>query len=577
MEDREWMYTGWSRTQAPSNDWIENTNRFLDHAFSVPNIVEDETIKCPCARCRNCVRNKRFTVEMHLCRFGFKEDYKIWTTHGEGLIDSSIEGGYGEGFGETDRMDEMLVDLAGEHPPPIDEEPAAYARAFYRMVESAEQSVHEKTTHSSLSAIARLLALKSQYNMSIAHFEANLELIHELLPPESKLPKDFYQSKKLFEGLCMPYIKIDVCYNNCMLYYKDNESKEKCDVCGTSRYEVGSSRVPRKVLRYLPITNRLQRLYAHKNTAKLMQSHKPCTTGKMVHPCDGEAWQQFDRDFPDFGNDRRNVRLAFATDGFTPFSLAAAPYSCWPVFVTPLNLPPGTLMKSEYIFLALVVPGPEHPGKKLGILMQPLVDELMCLWGGVETFDASLKKNFNMRAAYMWSGHDFPAYGNFFGWSTHGRFACPVCLCDSLAFTLHYGHKACWFDCHRRFLPSDHEFRFQANAFRKNTVVLEEARRYLTGEEIFAQMNRFVADTENYGILHNWTHMSGLWQLPYYCKLLLPHNIDMMHNEKNLAEAVWNTCFDVTDKTKDNAKARKDLAEICHRPSLHLKLKANGK
>jgi len=170
MEDREWMYTGWSRTQAPSNDWIENTNRFLDHAFSVPNIVEDETIKCPCVRCRNCVRNKRFTVEMHLCRFGFKEDYKIWTAHGEGLIDSSIEGGYCEGFGETDRMDEMLVDLAGEHPPPIDEEPAAYARAFYRMVESAEQSVHEKTTHSSLSAIARLLALKSQYNMSIAHF-----------------------------------------------------------------------------------------------------------------------------------------------------------------------------------------------------------------------------------------------------------------------------------------------------------------------------------------------------------------------------------------------------------------------
>ena len=45
MEDHEWMYTGWSRMQAPSNVWIENTNRFLDHAFSMPNIVEDETIK----------------------------------------------------------------------------------------------------------------------------------------------------------------------------------------------------------------------------------------------------------------------------------------------------------------------------------------------------------------------------------------------------------------------------------------------------------------------------------------------------------------------------------------------------
>jgi hypothetical protein len=72
---------------------------------------------------------------------------------------------------------------------------------------------------------------------------------------------NFVQSKKLLEELCMPYIKIDVCYNNCMLYYKHNESKDKCDVCGTSRYEEGSSRVPRKVLQYL-IINRLQRLYA---------------------------------------------------------------------------------------------------------------------------------------------------------------------------------------------------------------------------------------------------------------------------------------------------------------------------
>ena len=51
----------------------------------------------------------------------------------------------------------------------------------------------------------------------------------------------------------------------------------------------------------------------------------------------------------------------------------------------------------------------------------------------------------------------------------------------------------------------------------------------------------------------------------------------MMHNEKNVAEVIWNTCFDVPDKTKDNVKARKDLADICNRPSQHLKLKANGK
>jgi hypothetical protein len=79
MEEHDWMYTGWSPAQPPSNDWIDNTNQFLDRAFSMPNLVEDGTIKCPCAVCRNCVRHNRLTEEMHLCRVGFKEDYKIWT------------------------------------------------------------------------------------------------------------------------------------------------------------------------------------------------------------------------------------------------------------------------------------------------------------------------------------------------------------------------------------------------------------------------------------------------------------------------------------------------------------------
>jgi hypothetical protein len=59
--------------------------------------------------------------------------------------------------------------------------------------------------------------------------------------------------------------------------------------------------------------------------------------------------------------------------------------------------------------------------------------------------------------------------------------------------------------------------------------------------------------------------------------LKLRHNIDVMHNEKNVAEAIFNTCLDIPDKTKDNVRARQDLAEICDRPLLHLELKANGK
>ncbi|XP_039778161.1 late secretory pathway protein AVL9-like [Panicum virgatum] len=47
------------------------------------SLVENDTIKCPCALCRNYVRHKRFDVEIHLCKNGFRDDYRIWTSHGE--------------------------------------------------------------------------------------------------------------------------------------------------------------------------------------------------------------------------------------------------------------------------------------------------------------------------------------------------------------------------------------------------------------------------------------------------------------------------------------------------------------
>jgi len=182
-----------------------------------------------------------------------------------------------------------------------------------------------------------------------------------------------------------------------------------------------------------------------------------------------------------------------------------------------------------------------------------------------------------MKATYLWSIHDFPALGMFAGWSTHGILACHRCLGDTNAFRLTKGGKASWFDCHRRFLPMEHEFRTQRNAFRKDTVVLDGPPRKLTGEEVEAQMNLQVGDRLTFNKEHNWTHINGLWRLCYFKKLLLPHNIDVMHNEKNMGEVVWNTCFDIVDKTKDNVKARQDLALICNRPKMHLELKPNGK
>ena len=78
-------------------------------------------------------------------------------------------------------------------------------------------------------------------------------------------------------------------------------------------------------------------------TAKQMMWHKNGTRyspKKMVQPSDGEAWTHFDGIHREKALEARNVRIALATDGFNPYGLMAAPYTCWPIFIIPLNLPP---------------------------------------------------------------------------------------------------------------------------------------------------------------------------------------------------------------------------------------------
>jgi hypothetical protein len=49
-----------------------------------------------------------------------------------------------------------------------------------------------------------------------------------------------------------------------------------------------------------------------------------------------------------------------------------------------------------------------------------------------------------------------------------------------------------------------------------------------------------------------------------------------MHQERNVAESIISMCLDVIGFTKDNMNARKDLADLCDRPSLEVRANARG-
>jgi len=63
---------------------------------------------------------------------------------------------------------------------------------------------------------------------------------------------------------------------------------------------------------------------------------------------------------------------------------------------------------------------------------------------------------------------------------------------------------------------------------------------------------------------------SFFWELPYWKTNLFRQNLDVMHIEKNVFENVFNTVMDVRGKTKDNIKARLDVALFCNRKNMEL-------
>jgi hypothetical protein len=135
-------------------------------------------------------------------------------------------------------------------------------------------------------------------------------------------------------------------------------------------------------------------------------------------------------------------------DGFQPHSIDSSPYSCWSVFFMPYNLPPHKCLKQGFIFLALVIPGPRELKKQMNIFLRSLMEELKELWQGLDAYESHMKYRFNLRAAYLWSFHDYLAYGKFAGWCVHGQLNCTICMNDIDIFRLEHDKKVTFFDCH---------------------------------------------------------------------------------------------------------------------------------
>lgn len=241
-------------------------------------------------------------------------------------------------------------------------------------------------------------------------------------------------------------------------------------------------------------------------------------------------------------------------------------------------------MKQPNFILTLLISGPTSPGNDIDVFLQPLIDELKILWtNGVSTYDVRTKLNFQMHAALLWTINDYPGYGDLSGWSTKGKLACAVCAEKTSSVRLKHG-KTQSFMGHRRFLEPHHPYRRNQKNF-NNKIESESAPERASGLEVFRKLkcyekvtvfgkNREITGRQpkkmkNMPLPQGWKKVSIFFQLPYWKTLLIRHNIDVMHTEKNVCDNILNTLLGMDGKSKDNLNSRLDLQEMNIRPELH--------
>ncbi|KAI5312198.1 hypothetical protein L3X38_041371 [Prunus dulcis] len=314
-----------------SRRWIQNPNRCTDEYLDgIEDFIEFACRHNPSAtriRCRRCNNTLWETIEnvgCHLVRNGMIETYNIQNLHGEQLDNaSSSNATMVDNVEPIVDPNEQVIDIINEAFPfastNINQEreddvptlmDSAEFEQYEQLLKNANQELYSGCeSFFILMAIVELMHRKIKYRMSNLCFDYFSGVFKRMLPTDNCLPKDHRHTQKLLNGLGLGYEKIHVCKNNCMLFYKEYETLDTYPICKKSRFKTTSqnrtTKIPKKVMRYLPLKPRLHRLYMSTHTATDMRwrKEKRVDDDVMRHPVDGEAWKEFDLTFSEFAVD----------------------------------------------------------------------------------------------------------------------------------------------------------------------------------------------------------------------------------------------------------------------------------
>jgi plasmid rolling circle replication initiator protein Rep len=121
----------------------------------------------------------------------------------------------------------------------------------------------------------------------------------------------------------MEYQATDACPNDHIIYNGKYASELNCPQCQINRYRIDqlTKKVPHKVLRYIPIIPRLQRLFRCRNITQFMDYHawNRSEDDVLRMPVDVYLYKNIEERWPIFKEEPLNVRISLVADGVNPF------------------------------------------------------------------------------------------------------------------------------------------------------------------------------------------------------------------------------------------------------------------
>ncbi|XP_052152536.1 uncharacterized protein LOC127770769 [Oryza glaberrima] len=491
--------------------------------------------------------------------YGFTANYKVWTYHGEFANpedddeELSFEMNEAENFIIEDMSRERMdVDVSTDsddfdggfdledmlhHVEP--EVLAGRSRGLenWQALEKASNDLLYNETKGCdkdftvLRSVLELLRLKAKHGWSDTSFNDLMSLLRVLLPKPNFVPSNTYQAKKLICPLSLGVQKIHACKNHCILYRKEYADLECCPTCGTSRYKMGNwpvdsectdpdsdkgkrGKIPSMVMWYLPIKDRLKRLYSNPTDAELMRWHQesrkidgPNQPGididVFLEPLMEnmeELWKEGLRLWDEFKREHFNLRAI--------------------IFVTINDLPANFSLSGQ-------IKG------KTGCLI--------CLEKTLYKYlTSSLKTVYMRHRRFLPQRHRYRKMARLFD-NTMENDTAPAARGGTYVYEITKKIKVVY------------------GKGKKKTV------------------KRKKADGDNGPASPFKKHSIFFKYLDYWNDLEIRHAIDVMHLEKNVFDSTIGTLLDIPSKTKDGLKSRNDLVDLAIRHDLHPVVLPNGK